>query len=163
MFCCINPGTASIGQGLSDLKLQEAVQKSSRISFDHLFHDKISSFSIVMIQILHFFRSAGSNNSTSNSDATVARDSLLSKNIKEFKEQIITGLKVTSNGHFNHIQPLGMCIENTLRLSQLRQLPFWDLDSFSHENPRIEDFTISSILIHRGTSRFTQQCCLTNL
>ncbi|XP_029187418.2 uncharacterized protein LOC114954885 isoform X1 [Acropora millepora] len=36
-----------------------------------------------------------SNTSASNASETVARDSLLSKNIREFKEQVITGLKTT--------------------------------------------------------------------
>jgi len=44
-----------------------------------------------------------SNTSASNASETVAGDSLLSKNIREFKEQVITDLKVTSNGQFNHI------------------------------------------------------------
>ncbi|XP_067028699.1 macrophage scavenger receptor types I and II-like [Acropora muricata] len=37
----------------------------------------------------------GSNSSTSNSNQTVAGDSLLSKNIQEFKEQVTTGFKTT--------------------------------------------------------------------
>ena len=96
--------------------LSSCRKMSHRITLDQLpFQDKILKNVISYSQpyncynIYYFSRSTGSNSSTSNSNQTVAGDSLISKNIQEFKEQVTTGIKVTSNGYSNHIEPSGSC------------------------------------------------------